>query len=122
VLGILPVWILGIVDYHGSRLVRLERMHLRPTAAQIAAVIEGAIVEHGAPKRLLTDRAPVLRAAEVERVLAEAGTRHVLISPATPGPTAASSACAAPSRRPCSATRGCGVRGDHRVHHGGERG
>ena len=81
VLGILPVWILGIVDYHGSRLVRLERMRLWPTAAQIAAALDAVIAEQGAPERLLTDRAPVLRAPKVERVLAAAGTRHVLIKP-----------------------------------------
>ena len=35
----------------------------------------------GAPTRLLTDRAPVFRAAEIERLLANSGTRHVLIRP-----------------------------------------
>lgn len=37
VLGFLPIWVLGVVDYHGSRLVALERMRWWPTGAQIAA-------------------------------------------------------------------------------------
>lgn len=80
-LGIVPVWLLGIVDYHGSRLLMLERMCWWPTAAQIAGAFERAVQAHGAPERMLTDRAPVLRAAVVEQVLAKYGTRHVLIKP-----------------------------------------
>jgi transposase InsO family protein len=75
------VWLLGIVDYHGSRLVTLERMAGWPTAARVATALERAVARHGAPARLLTDRAPVFRAAEVGRVLAEHRTRHALIRP-----------------------------------------
>lgn len=81
VLGIVPVWLFGIVDYHGSRLLHLERMRWWPSATQIAAALERTMTEHGAPARLLTDRAPLLRAAPVEQVLARRGTTHVLIKP-----------------------------------------
>jgi transposase InsO family protein len=80
-LGIFPVWLFGIVDYHGSRLMCLERMHWWPTAAEIAAAFERAAAKHGAPERFLTDRAPVLRAEAFEHALAVHGTRHVLIRP-----------------------------------------
>jgi putative transposase len=81
VLWIVPVWLVGIVDYHGSRLLCLERLRLWPTAAQLAAVLDRTIERFGAPTRLLTDRAPVLRAAEIECLLGRHGTRHVLIKP-----------------------------------------
>jgi transposase InsO family protein len=80
-LGIFPVWLFGIVDYHGSRLICLERMHWWPTAAEIAATFERAAAKHGAPERFLTDRVPVLRAEAFEHALAVHGTRHVLIRP-----------------------------------------
>ena len=80
-LGVVPVWLLGIVDYHGSRLLTLERMRGWPTAAQIAAAIERTVTVHGAPERLLTDRAAILRAPVVEAALAAHGTQHVLIKP-----------------------------------------
>lgn len=74
-LGIVPVWLLGVVDYHGSRLLTLERRAWWPTAAQVAGAFERAVGEHGAPERLLTDRAPVMRAGVVEAALARHGTR-----------------------------------------------
>jgi transposase InsO family protein len=81
-LGVVPVWLFGVVDYHGSRLVMtFERMRLWPTAAQIADAFERAAESHGAPERLLTDRAPIFRAAAVAQVLAEHGTQHALIKP-----------------------------------------
>jgi hypothetical protein len=51
VLAIVPVWLVGIVDYHGSRLLTLQRITWWPTAAQIAAVLERTMSEHGAPTR-----------------------------------------------------------------------
>jgi putative transposase len=80
-LGIVPVWLFGVVDYHGSRLVMLERIPGWPTAAQLAGAFERAVAEHGAPERLLTDRASVLRAPVFESVLERHGTQHVLIRP-----------------------------------------
>jgi putative transposase len=80
-LGIVPVWLFGIVDYHGSRLVALERIPWWPTAAQIATALERAFTMHGAPARLLTDRAPLFRSVEVARVLAQHHTRHLRIKP-----------------------------------------
>ena len=80
-LGLLPIWILGVVDYHGSRLVRFQCLRFWPTAGQILSSLEATITEHGAPARLLTDRAPIFRAAEVEALLEKHGTRHVLILP-----------------------------------------
>ncbi len=81
VLAIVPVWLLGIVDYHGSRLLTLQRIKCWPTAQQIAGVLETTIDTYGAPERILTDRAPILRAEVVELLLARHGTRHQLIKP-----------------------------------------
>jgi hypothetical protein len=53
VLAIVPVWLVGIVDYHGSCLLTLQRITWWPTAAQIAAVLERTMSEHGVPARLL---------------------------------------------------------------------
>jgi hypothetical protein len=46
ILRFLPVWLLGVVDYHGSRVVALERLAW-PTTAQIVHVLGRAIDEHG---------------------------------------------------------------------------
>jgi transposase InsO family protein len=80
-LGIVPVWLFAMVDYHGSRIVCFERMCWWPTAAQIANALERTVQIHGAPARWLTDRATIFGAAEVAHVLAEHGTRHVRIKP-----------------------------------------
>ena len=68
VLGFIPAWILGIVDYHGTRLLAFERLRW-PTSAHVARVLDTVVRDHGPPDRLLTDRAPVFRAATVEAVL-----------------------------------------------------
>lgn len=83
VLGFLPVWILGVVDYHGSRLVAFERLSW-PTSTEIARVLAAVIEQHGTPERLLTDRGAVFSAPAVEDLLAAHGTRHVLTRPAHP--------------------------------------
>jgi transposase InsO family protein len=83
VLGFIPVWILGVVDYHGSRLVTFERLRWG-TSEEIARVFAVAIEEHGAPERLLTDRGPAFRAASVASLLAAHGVRHLLTVPAHP--------------------------------------
>jgi transposase InsO family protein len=83
ILGFIPAWILGVVDYHGSRLVAFERLAW-PTATALAAVLDRLARDHGPPDRLLTDRGPVFRALGVQLVLAEHGVRHVLIRPAHP--------------------------------------
>ena len=83
VLGFLPVWILGVVDYHGSRVVAFERLAW-PTATGVRRVLDAAIRRHGAPDRLLTDRAPIFTAEAVRGLLAERGVRHVRIRPAHP--------------------------------------
>jgi transposase InsO family protein len=56
-------------------------MRLWPTAAQLADALDRAVERHGAPARLLADRAPIFRAAAVAEVLARHGTRHALIKP-----------------------------------------
>ncbi|HTP29031.1 MAG TPA: integrase core domain-containing protein [Anaeromyxobacteraceae bacterium] len=85
VLGVVPVWILGVVDYHGSRLVALERLRWG-TSEEIARVLAAAIAEDGAPERLLTDRGPAFRAPPVATLLAAHAhdVRHVLTLPAHP--------------------------------------
>jgi transposase InsO family protein len=83
ILGFIPAWVLGVVDYHGSRLVAFERLPW-PTAADVARVLGNAARDSGPPDRLLTDRGPVFRALAVQLLLAEHGVRHVLIRPAHP--------------------------------------
>jgi putative transposase len=79
--GFFPVWIVGIVDYHGSRIVTFERVSW-PTAANVARVLGTALRRHGEPRRILTDRAPYFTAEPVAALLATNGVRHVRIRPA----------------------------------------
>jgi transposase InsO family protein len=82
-LGIFPVWLLGIVDYHGSRLVALERLRW-PTTANIVAAFKDAFDREGVPDRLLTDRDPLFRAGTFQMFLAIHGVEHTLTKPAHP--------------------------------------
>ena len=81
VLAIIPVWIFGVVDYHGSRLVAFERILGWPNAAEVATALERAVQKYGAPERVLTDRAPLFRAPAVQAVLGQHGVKHSLIRP-----------------------------------------
>jgi putative transposase len=81
VLLIVPVWLVGVVDYHGSRLVCFECIVGWPNAAEVARVIERTVAEHGAPERVLTDRAPLFRAPAVQGVLERHAIKHSLIRP-----------------------------------------
>lgn len=84
VLGFIPVWLLGVVDYHGSRVLAFERMRLWPTAGQVASAFDRVMGAVGAPERLLTDRAPVFTAGAVQQILEVHRVRHVRIRPAHP--------------------------------------
>src|ERR1035437_1159721 len=70
VLGFFPVWILGVVDYQGSRLVGLRRV-VWPTSAAVIHALDEIFKEHGKPVRILTDNGSILRSAEFEDFLAE---------------------------------------------------
>ena len=83
VLGFLPLWVLGIVDHHGSRLVALEPLRW-PTGGEVARVLECVLVREGPPARILTDRGSVFRAPPVQAALLEAGTKHVMTKPHHP--------------------------------------
>lgn len=83
VLGFFPVWLLGVVDYHGSRVVILERVHW-PSASEIVRALEVAFSRDGIPERILTDRGPVFRAEAVQQLLSAKGIRHTLTRPAHP--------------------------------------
>ena len=83
ILGVFPAWVLGVVDYHGSKLVAFERVAW-PTAAEVVRVVDHAIARHGAPERILTDRGSVFRADAFQTMLAQHGTRHTLTRPAHP--------------------------------------
>ncbi|HVV53270.1 MAG TPA: integrase core domain-containing protein [Polyangia bacterium] len=82
VLGIFPIWILGVVDYHGSRVMAFERI---PTgsAAHVTRVLE-RLFANGPPKRILTDRAPTFGTIEFQACLGGYGVRHVRTKPAHP--------------------------------------
>jgi transposase InsO family protein len=83
VLGFFPVWVLGAVDYHGSRLVVLERVRW-PSSAEVVRVLEAAFARHSVPERLLSDRGPAFTSGAFAVLMAEHGIRHVLIRPAHP--------------------------------------
>ncbi|MGC9986824.1 MAG: integrase core domain-containing protein [Polyangia bacterium] len=80
-LGFIPVWLLGVVDYHGSRLVALQRLAW-PTTAAVTRVLDEAFRRHGVPVRILTDNGPILRSKAFETFLAEHTVRHSRIRPA----------------------------------------
>ena len=79
-LGFWPVWVLGAVEYHGSRLVAFERLAW-PTASAVTGALTRAFDEHRAPARLLTDRGPAFASSALADLCAARGVRHVLIRP-----------------------------------------
>ena len=82
VLGFFPVWLLGVVDYHGSRLVALERC--RPTAAAISATLARVFAKHGTPDRLLSDNGPAFRSLDFALFLAAHDVDHTFTRPNHP--------------------------------------
>lgn len=82
-LGFWPVWLLGAVDYHGSRVVALERVR-RPTSAEVIRVLSRAFEQHGAPARILSDRGSVFTSFDTAAFLVSQGVDHVLTRPAHP--------------------------------------
>jgi transposase InsO family protein len=83
ILGFFPVSLLGIVDYHGTRLVALERLRW-PTGAEVARVFERAFIGSGAPLRVLTDRGAVFGSPPVRAVFATKHVGHTTTWPAHP--------------------------------------
>lgn len=83
IVGFFPVWVLGVVDYHGSRLVALKPLAW-PTAAAVTNAMERAFERHGKPERILTDRGTVFRANVFEKMLASRGVKHTLTRPCHP--------------------------------------
>jgi transposase InsO family protein len=83
VLGFWPVWVLGAVDYFGSRLVAFERVAW-PTASEVVRVLDATIQAHGAPARVLTDRGAVFTSEAFASMCAGHQVRHALIRPAHP--------------------------------------
>jgi transposase InsO family protein len=82
-LGFFPIWLLGVVDYHGSRVMTLERM-AAPTAANVRAALTRAFGRHGVPERVLTDNGSFFKAGVVEELLAARGVEHTFTRPAHP--------------------------------------
>jgi putative transposase len=83
VLGVFPVWLLGIVDYHGSRLVALERVSW-PRGGAIVDVLERALAAHGRPARVLTDNGPAFTGAVFTSALERLGIQRSRTRPAHP--------------------------------------
>ena len=81
-LGFFPIWLLGVVDYHGSRLVTLQRC--LPTTAAVTSVLERLFAEHGVPHRLLSDNGPQFTSLDFELFLATNSVDHTRIRPAHP--------------------------------------
>jgi putative transposase len=83
ILGVFPIWVLGAVDYHGSRIVLLEPLAW-PTADQLDGALRRAFDTHGVPRRVLTDRGPLFRADVFRRTLASRGVVHTRTLPGHP--------------------------------------
>lgn len=83
ILGFLPVKVLGVVDYFGSRLVVFEPIAYA-SSARVAEVLERAFKTNGAPSRILTDREPKLSSAPMRDMLARFGVAHTLTKPQHP--------------------------------------
>ncbi len=80
--GVWPVWLLGVIDYHGSRLLLLE-----PAPHTGAAVVEalGRLFEkYGVPDRLLSDNGTEFVNEDVDPFLHVMGVTHVRTKPAHP--------------------------------------
>ena len=82
-LGFFPIWILGVVDYSGSRVMLLRRL-AAPTTASIRAALGQAFDRHGRPERVLSDNGSVFRSAEMQAFLASQGVEHTFTRPAHP--------------------------------------
>ncbi len=83
VLGFLPVWVLGAVDYHGSRIVALEPVAW-PSAAAIGRAMDRAFARHGCPRRILTDRGSVFRSRAFAALMGARGIVHTMTRPYHP--------------------------------------
>jgi transposase InsO family protein len=83
VLGFWPAWVIGVIDYHGSRLIAFERIAW-PTSASVVKVFDAAMDAYGAPARVLSDRGAVFTSAAFEAACTARGVRHALIRPAHP--------------------------------------
>jgi transposase InsO family protein len=83
VLGIFPVCLMGIIDYHGSRLVAFERIS-GGSALHMTAVLERVFAAVGAPRRLLTDRVPAFGTTEFQACVGGHNVRHVRTKPGHP--------------------------------------
>jgi transposase InsO family protein len=83
VLGFWPVWVLGAVDYFGSRLVAFETVAWA-SSNEVVRVLTRAIERCGAPERLLTDRGSAFTSGEFRCMCDRLGIRHTLIRPAHP--------------------------------------
>ena len=80
--GVWPVWLLGVVDYHGSRLLALRPVPR--SAASVVEVLRALFDEHGVPARLLSDNGREFTARVVGELLAARGVAHVRTKPAHP--------------------------------------
>jgi transposase InsO family protein len=82
VLGFFPVWLLGVVDYHGSRVIFLKRC--RPTTAAVRAALQRAFQEHGTPARILSDNGPAFTSLDFALFLANSNVDHTRTKPRHP--------------------------------------
>jgi putative transposase len=71
------------VDYHGSRVVALERLRW-PTGGQIVGALDRAFALHGKPLRLLSDRGPAFTSERVRQFLTDSRVQRTLTRPAHP--------------------------------------
>lgn len=83
ILGLYPIWLVGIVDYHGSRVIALETLRFH-TAAEIVRVLDKAIAEHGPPDRILSDNGRQFRSLDFELFLCQHDILHTFTRPGHP--------------------------------------
>jgi len=81
--GLFPVWLLGVVDYYGSRVVCLERLRA-PATAEVQRVLARVFTEVGARVRFITDNGMVFRAFSFELMLSKRDVEHVFTRPRRP--------------------------------------
>ncbi|MER2563216.1 MAG: DDE-type integrase/transposase/recombinase [Myxococcaceae bacterium] len=82
VLGLVPVWLISVVDMHSSRLIALRPVE--PTSEGVVAVLKELFREQGHPSAVMTDNGGQFVAAEFRHALGVAGVRHLRIRPGHP--------------------------------------
>jgi putative transposase len=80
--GVWPIYLLGIVDYCGSRLVMVQR--LRPTTEHLCRALDEAFSKLGTPARMMSDNGSQFTLHVFQAFLQQRGVAHTRTKPAHP--------------------------------------